>query len=96
MQVMFVNGVAVDRIVGFEPLGATDDFPTSAVRAVQQQWAVCTCACCRRRSLSSWAAGLGCHQLEVTGRHSLLCLVFNEQVENKLPKAWWCSRRSGC
>ncbi|KAI7845313.1 hypothetical protein COHA_001155 [Chlorella ohadii] len=29
--VMFVNGVAVDRIVGFEPLGATDDFPTSAV-----------------------------------------------------------------
>lgn len=29
--VMFVGGVAVDRIVGFEPLGATDDFPTSQV-----------------------------------------------------------------
>lgn len=31
-QVMFVNGVAVDRIVGFDQLGASDDFPTSTVR----------------------------------------------------------------
>ena len=29
--VMFVGGVAVDRIVGFDTLGATDDFPTSQV-----------------------------------------------------------------
>lgn len=29
--VMFMGGVAVDRIVGFEPLGATDDFPTAQV-----------------------------------------------------------------
>lgn len=29
--VMLVNGVAVDRIVGFDQLGATDDFPTSSV-----------------------------------------------------------------
>lgn len=28
---MFVGGVAVDRIVGFESLGAADDFPTSQV-----------------------------------------------------------------
>ncbi len=26
--VMFVNGVAVDRIVGFADLGGQDDFPT--------------------------------------------------------------------
>lgn len=30
--VMFVSGVAVDRVVGFDQLGATDNFPTSAVR----------------------------------------------------------------
>lgn len=29
--VMFINGVAVDRIVGFDTLGSTDDFPTSQV-----------------------------------------------------------------
>ena len=28
---MFLNGVAVDRVVGFEEFGAKDDFPTSAV-----------------------------------------------------------------
>ena len=26
--IMFDNGVAVDRIVGFEELGGVDDFPT--------------------------------------------------------------------
>ena len=31
---MFVGGVAVDRIVGFEDLGAKDDFPTSKVGGV--------------------------------------------------------------
>lgn len=31
LQVMFVSGVAVDRLVGFDQLGASDDFPTSAV-----------------------------------------------------------------
>ena len=29
--IMFDNGVAVDRIVGFEELGGTDDFPTLAL-----------------------------------------------------------------
>ncbi|EFN53113.1 hypothetical protein CHLNCDRAFT_26239 [Chlorella variabilis] len=29
--VMFLNGVAADRIIGFDALGATDDFPTSQV-----------------------------------------------------------------
>ena len=29
--VLFVGGVAVDRIVGFDTLGASDDFPTSQV-----------------------------------------------------------------
>ncbi|KAL4439424.1 hypothetical protein ABPG77_008753 [Micractinium sp. CCAP 211/92] len=29
--VMFVGGVAVDRVVGFDQLGATDNFPTSAL-----------------------------------------------------------------
>eukprot|EP00891_Asterochloris_glomerata_P006538 jgi/Astpho2/6538/fgenesh1_pm.00099_%23_5_t len=27
----FLNGVATDRVVGFDELGATDDFPTSSV-----------------------------------------------------------------
>jgi hypothetical protein len=53
--VMFVGGVAVDRIVGFEPLGATDDFPTSQVplaawcllTAAMLPAACCTdCSCC--------------------------------------------------
>ena len=29
--VLFSNGVAVDRTVGFDEFGATDDFPTAAV-----------------------------------------------------------------
>ena len=29
--IMFDNGIAVDRIVGFEELGGTDDFPTLAL-----------------------------------------------------------------
>lgn len=32
--VMFVSGIAVDRIVGFDTLGASDDFPTSQVWCV--------------------------------------------------------------
>jgi hypothetical protein len=30
--VVFLHGVAVDRIVGFDSLGAADDFPTLQVR----------------------------------------------------------------
>ena len=37
--VAFVNGVAADRIVGFDQLGATDDFPTEQVHG-----AVCLAA----------------------------------------------------
>lgn len=33
--VMFVSGVAVDRIVGFDSLGAADDFPTSQVGSMR-------------------------------------------------------------
>ncbi len=31
--VMFINGVAVDRIVGFDGLGTKDDFPTAALES---------------------------------------------------------------
>lgn len=36
--VMFLNGVAADRIIGFDALGATDDFPTSQVRLRGTGW----------------------------------------------------------
>jgi hypothetical protein len=35
--VMFVGGVAVDRIVGFDTLGAADDFPTTQVKHTRFQ-----------------------------------------------------------
>ena len=29
--ILFVNGVAVDRVVGFDELGGSDEFPTMAL-----------------------------------------------------------------
>lgn len=40
--VMFVNGVAVDRIVGFDGLGTKDDFPTAALETILLKFGVIT------------------------------------------------------
>ena len=46
--VMFVDGVAVDRVVGFDTLGAKDDFPTETVSewraGCRLKWRKRTCA----------------------------------------------------
>ena len=52
--VMFVGGVAVDRIVGFEPLGATDDFPTSQVPRL-----LCPPCCLPAVMTACWGAATG-------------------------------------
>ena len=53
--VMFVGGVAVDRIVGFEPLGATDDFPTSQVPRL-----LCPPCCLPAVMTACWGAARLC------------------------------------
>lgn len=66
--VLFVGGVAVDRVVGFEPLGGADDFPTAAVR-----WG-CYCHCVLQLGLAAadsrgiTAAAAGVHAAPVPCR----------------------------
>ena len=63
--VFFLDGVAVDRVVGFDELGAKDDFKTEALEAKllgagvveyvkEEEVGAC------QRNAATWAAWLGC------------------------------------
>lgn len=83
--VLFVGGVAVDRVVGFEPLGGVDDFPTAAVRRCSPGCPLCplcVAAHCRRRPSAAPSRPTCCVPSALLSHPSPLTL--RPQLEAKL------------